>query len=70
MLNDVQFSKNLHDFLYENEYCGKTKNLTPEIFLYVLDKIFLVNLKKFFLIFGDTLFMNFKVKVKVTRLST
>ena len=46
MLNDVQFSKNLHDFLYENEYCGKTKNLTPEIFLYVLDKIFLVNLKK------------------------
>ena len=42
----VQFSKNLHDFLYENEYCGKTKNLTPEIFLYVLDKIFTVNLKK------------------------
>ena len=38
--------KNLHDFLYENEYCGKTKNLTPEIFLYVLDKIFIVNLKK------------------------
>ena len=69
-MNDVQFSKNLHDFLYENEYCGKTKNLTPEIFLYVLDKIFLVNSKKFFLIFGDTLFMNFKVKVKVTRSST
>ena len=38
--------KNLHDFLDENEYCGKTKNLTPEIFLYVLDKIFIVNLKK------------------------
>ena len=62
--------KNLHDFLYENEYCGKTKNLTPEIFLYVLEKIFFVNLKKNFLIFGDTLFMNFKVKVKVTRSST
>ena len=41
-----QFSKSLHDFLYENEYCGKTKNLTPEIFLYVLEKIFIVNLKK------------------------
>ena len=40
------FSINLHDFVYENEYCGKTKNLTPEIFLYVLDKIFIVNLKK------------------------
>ena len=40
------FQKNPHDFLYENEYCGKTKNLTPEIFLYVLDKIFIVNLKK------------------------
>ena len=64
------FQKNLLDFLYENEYCGKTKNLTPEIFLYVLDKIFIVNLKKKFLIFGDTLFMNFKVKVKVTRSST
>ena len=25
---------------------GKQKNLTPEIFLYVLDKIFIVNLKK------------------------
>ena len=62
--------KNLHDFLDENEYCGKTKNLTPEIFLYVLDKIFIVNLKKNILIFGDTLFMNFKVKVKVTRSST
>ena len=37
---NVQFSKNLHDFQYENEYCGKTKNLTP---LYVLDKIFIVN---------------------------
>ena len=49
---------------------GKTKNLTPEIFLYVLDKILIVNLKKNFLIFGDTLFMNFKVKVKVTRSST
>ena len=48
---------------------GKKKNLTPEIFLYVLDKIFIVNLK-IFLIFGDTLFMNFKVKVKVTRSST
>ena len=57
-------------FLYENEYCGKTKNLTPEILLYVLDKIFIVNLKKIFLIFGDTLFMNFKVKVKVKRSST
>ena len=66
------FKKNLHDFLYENEYCGKTKNLTTEIFLYVLDldKIFIVNLRNFFLIFGDTLFMNFKVKVKVTRSST
>ena len=63
------FQKNLHDFLYENEYCGKTKNLTPEIFLYVLDMIFIVNLKKI-LLFGDTLFMNFKVKVKVTRSST
>ena len=60
------FQKNLHDLLYENEYCGKTKNLTPEIFLYVLDKIFIVNLKKKILIFGDTLFMNFKV----TRSST
>ena len=49
---------------------GKQKNLTPEIFLYVLDKIFIVNLKKFLLIFGDTLFMNSKVKVKVTRSST
>ena len=48
---------------------GKTKNLTPEIFLYVLDKIFIVNFKKK-LIFGDTLFMNFNVKVKVTRSST
>ena len=67
---NVQFSKNLHDFLYVNEYCGETKNLTPEIFLYVLDKIFIVNLNNFFLIFGDTLFMNFKVKVKVTRSST
>ena len=64
------FQKNLHDFLYENEYCGKTKNLTPEIFLYVLDKIFIVNLKKQNLIFGDTFFMNFNVKVKVTRSST
>ena len=42
------FKKNLHDFLYENEYCGKTKYLTPEIFLYVLEKIFIVNLKCFF----------------------
>ena len=49
---------------------GKQKYLTPEIFLYVLDKIFIVNLKKKFLVFGDTLFMNFKVKVKVTRSST
>ena len=48
---------------------GKQKTLTPEIFLYVLEKIFIVNLKKK-LIFGDTLFMNFKVKVKVTRSST
>ena len=23
--------KNLHDFLYENEHCGKTKKLTPEM---------------------------------------
>ena len=38
---------------------GKQK-LTPEIVLYVLDKIFIVNLH----------FMNFKVKVKVTRSST
>ena len=51
------------------KYCGKTKHLTPEIFLYILDKIFIVNLKKK-IIFGDTLFMNFKVKVKVTRSST
>ena len=64
------FFLNLHDFLYENEYCGKTKNLTPGNFLYVLDKIFIVNLKKKNLIFGDTLFMNFKVKVNVTRSST
>ena len=42
----VQFSKNLHDFIYEKEYCGKTKNLAPEILLSVLDKIFIVNLKK------------------------
>ena len=48
---------------------GKQKKLTPEIFLYVLDKIFIVHLKKK-LIFGDTIFMNFKVKVKVTRSST
>ena len=68
--NKCSIFKNLHDFLYENEYCGKTKNLTPEIFLYVLDKIFIVNLKKKILIFGDTLFINFKVKVKVTRSST
>ena len=61
---------NLHDFLYENEYCGKTKILTLEIFLYVLEKISIVNFKKKILIFGDTLFMNFKVKVKVTRSST
>ena len=26
--------------------CGKTKILTPEIFLYVSEKIFIVNLKK------------------------
>ena len=39
--------KCLHGFLYENEYCGKTKNLTPEIFCYVLEKIFIVNLKKY-----------------------
>ena len=38
--------ENLHDFLYENEYCGKTKNLTLKIFLYVLNKIFIVDLKK------------------------
>ena len=25
---------------------GKQKKITPEIFLYVLDKIFIVNLKK------------------------
>ena len=49
---------------------GKQKNLTPEIFLYVLEKIFIVNLKKNYLIFGDTLFMNIKVKIKVTRSST
>ena len=42
---------------------GKQKNLTPEIFLYVLEKIFIVNFKKKKIIFGDTLFMNFKVKV-------
>ena len=42
----VKFSKNLHDFIYENEYCGKTKKITPEIVLYVLEKIFIVNLKK------------------------
>ena len=47
---------------------GKQKKLTPEIFRYVLDMIFIVNLKK--KKFGDTLFMNFKVKVKVTRSST
>ena len=41
----VQFLKLLHDFLYGNEYCGKTKKLTPEIFCYVLEKIFIVNLK-------------------------
>ena len=46
------------------------QNLTPEIFLYVLDKIFILNLKKKNLIFGYTLFMNSKVKVKVTRSST
>ena len=44
----VQFLKFLHDFLHENEYCGKTKHLTPEIFCYVLEKIFFVNLKKKF----------------------
>ena len=38
------FLKSLHDFLYENEHCGKTK--TPEIFLYVLEKICIVNFKK------------------------
>ena len=32
-----------------------------------IEKIFIVNLKKKF---GDMLFMNFKVKVKVTRSST
>ena len=42
----VQFLKFLHDFLHENEYCGKTKHLTPEIFCYVLEKIFFVYLKK------------------------
>ena len=31
------FEKNLHDFLYENEYCGKTKKLTPEILCYRKD---------------------------------
>ena len=41
------FFLNLHDFLYENEYCEKTKKLTPGIFLYVLEKIFIVNLKIF-----------------------
>ena len=49
---------------------GKQKNLTPEIFLYVLEMIFIVNLKKKIYIFGDTIFMNFKVKVKVTGSST
>ena len=49
---------------------GKQKIQTPEIFLYVLDEIFIVYFKKKNLIFGDTLFMNFKVKVKVTRSST
>ena len=39
----IQFLKFLHDFLYENEYYGKTKNLTPEIFCYVLEKILIVN---------------------------
>ena len=48
---------------------GKQKYLLLRFFLYVLDMIFIVNFKKK-LIFGDTLFMNFKVKVKVTRSST
>ena len=57
------FQKNLHDFLYENEYCGKTKNLTPEIFLYVLDKIFIVNLKKNFNFWRYT-FYEFQGQIK------
>ena len=47
-------------------YNGTSWNI-PGNFLYVLDKIFIVNLKKKNLIFGDTLFMKFKVKVNVTR---
>ena len=34
----------------------ENKNLTPEVFLYVLYKIFLVNLKKIKIIFGDTFY--------------
>ena len=43
-------------YILKYVYCGKTKNLTPEIFSYVLDKIFIVNLKKKFLIFGDSFY--------------
>ena len=34
------------------------------VFLYVLDKIFIVKLKTKFLIFGDTLFYEFQVQSK------
>ena len=45
LTNTCSILKFLHDSLYENEYCGKTKKFTPEIFCYVLEKIFIVNLK-------------------------
>ena len=42
----------------------KQKNSSSD-FCYVLEKIFFVNLKR--KKFKDTLFMNFNVKIKVTR---
>ena len=63
------FKKSANKSHMKMNIVGKQKKLTPEIFLYVLEKIFIVNLKKK-LIFGDTLFMNIKVKIMVTRSST
>ena len=48
--------------LYENEYCVKIKKITPEIFGYVLEKIFIVNLKKIY--FGRYTFYEFQGQSK------
>ena len=58
------FPKNCLTSYMKINIVGKQKNLTLEIFLYVLEKIFIVNLKKKNLIFGDTLFYEFEGQSK------